>query len=583
MTGKPRMLLAAARRLTLLAAALAACGGVARPGTGGQGRPGRLAGVMGAASSRDDIIVLPQLNAISAIAVSRRFVFAATPNGLAIYDRNFRAWRPPVSISDGIGQSLLTAGAAAGAAAYDVDRAGSMAADPGSDAVWIGGQGVVYRYDPTVDVLDRVLLPRGGTVDLIAFDRRDLAGGALVRASGYWSRVTSTGFGRPVGIEEFPPAEALIVPAGYEEIVREYPALRSFGRLMTRDGDLRSWPVSDASKPYGASEVWLGTWGNGVFEADPLFLDAEHHPFGLVTTGAGAIASDGAGIWVAGSGAQPIGFRQPERGGLTFTTADLADWRWVDPAAARTLDRVRAYDIVLRDGQAWVATGRGLFVIAVSPDVSLRDIELIPVPSDAVFALASAGTGIWVGTASGVSLQMFGPDRKRDRAETALRDVMIPGVPVRDLLLVGESLWIASDRGLMVLPGGRDEPLRPVAPGAAILSRPIRALAHSDSIVTVATEGEIRLLDARTATPLPTPLAIDAGRVGEIETVAMDGRTIWIGGSHGLLIITRATRVARFLPSSEAVHDVELAGDIAWVASHRALVRFRRLADGTIP
>ena len=119
------------------------------------------------------------------------------------------------------------------------------------------------------------------------------------------------------------------------------------------------------------------------------------------------------------------------------------------------------------------------------------------------------------------------------------------------------------------------------------LSRPIRALARSDSVALVVTPGELLLIDARTGRALPGLPAANVHALSEITAAAIDDRSIWVTGTGGLLVVTRATGVSRFLASrgdipSDAL-DVALDRDYGWLATAGGLMRLRRLTDGSIP
>ena len=525
-------------------------------------------------TARDDRVVLPELTAISGVAAGRRYVFITSPGGIGMYDRGFRQWLPPLTTLDGL----------------TLDRVDALAAEPSGESVWIGVPGMVVTYDPTFDILSRAIVP--GNVDVIAFDARNAGGGALVRTTAGWWHVSTTGAARPLAAGELPPREALIVPPSYEELVREYPALSTFERLLTRDSELRSWPVSAADRAPDRSEVWLGTWGNGLYEIDPLFVRGEHRPFGLLGGSVGALAATARGIWMAGAShrraisSAGTGLRVPERGGLTFASLDLQQWRWISPTTDRVLATARVYALVVRVEEAWIATDRGLFVLDLSDRAPGGPPPLWRVsglPSDRVLSLAARSDGIWAGTAGGLSFVRGQAGVGRPNA--AEGPIIAEGAAVHDLLFVGDTLWMATSSGLLLLPPGLERASR--LPGSEPrLSRPIRALARSDSIVLVALEHELLHVDAAGAA-VARMLTVDGRVVGGVAVLAVDEHTAWIGGPRGLFVLSRASgvsrllRVPRELPGE--VRDVVLMDGLAWVATSAGVVRLRRLQDGTVP
>ncbi|HET7457813.1 MAG TPA: hypothetical protein VFJ74_09165 [Gemmatimonadaceae bacterium] len=551
----------------------ASCGAV--PG-------GAAAGLGGARGSgalrREDRVVLTRTSDVTAVAASQRMVYVATTGGLAIYDRTFQTWRPPLAAGDALPNGRPTA----------------LAADPSSDGVWVGGVGSVTYYQATTDFETSATVP--GIVEVIAFDRGDPQAGAYVRASGQWSLVSSSGFVRPLSPAQLPNGR-LSAPPSLRQLYQEYPALQSFSSLLTRDAELRSWPVSAAAKsPDRTSELWVGTMGGGLFRVDPNFNQAEQLPFGLLDRGAGALALAADGVWVAGLG--DVG---SSRGGLTFVSDDLQRWRWLESGYAgggSSLVGARSLDLEVRGNRAWLATDRGVARIDTrSGGGSGRATDVVVwsalngLPSDVALSVAARPDGAWVGTSSGL---VFVSDSgsARSAAPSSVSAVLGSGGAVRALLATGDTLWVGTDFGLdFVPPAGADGTRRLVRAGAQEtdprLARRITALATSDSAVAVATDGAIIFYDRHTGRPMTSTDVAAIGAIGGVRALAMDGNTVWAAGPSGVVVVTRATGAARFLSVPRDVpaeaFDVVLERDYAWIATRDGVVRLRRLSDGSVP
>jgi ligand-binding sensor domain-containing protein len=554
--------------------AVGACGPVpAGGGGGGLGAP-RPRGSL----RREDRVVLTRANDVTGVAASQRLVYVATTGGLAVYDRTFHAWRPPLAAGD-LGDALPTG------------RPTALAADPATDAVWVGGVGYVTYYQPTTDFTTRATVP--GAVDVIAFDRRDPSAGAYVRATGQWSLVSSSGFVRPLSPGQLP-AGTLQAPPTLRQLYEEFPALQSFGGLLTRDAELRSWPVSAAAKsPDRTSELWVGTAGGGLFRVDPSFNQAEQLPYGLLDSGAGALALAADGVWIAG-----LGESVSARGGLTFASDDLQRWRWVESpySGAQSLAGARAFDLEVRGSRAWLATDRGLARVDTragggrATDVVVWS-ALNGLPSDVALAVAARPDGAWVGTSSGL---VFVSDSgsARSAGPSSVSPVLGSGGAVRALLATGDTLWVGTDFGLDFVPPAAPDGSRRLVRAAAQstdarLAGQVTALATSDTVVAVATRDAILRFDRRNGRLLPSADVAALAALGGVRALAMDDNTIWAAGPGGVLILTRAAGNARVLSvpadlPAEAL-DVVLSRDYAWVATRGGVVRLRRFSDGTVP
>ena len=540
----------------VLLAGIVACGG-ARPGLTNESDEPR--GTV--PSRREERVLLTQFNEVSAVAASQRHLFVATPFGLGIMDRQFNRWLPPLTVEDG----------------YPNQQATVLAADPASDAVWIGGVGVVVIYRPLVDVVTRV--PLSGLVEQIAFERATSS--AYVRASGAWYRISFNGLATRIGRSEVPAASELTTSSNLDDVYREFPGLRSFERLLTRDANLRSYPVTSGTRSPERSEVWLGTWGDGVFQVDPLFQQATQRPFGLVDRGAGAIARAADGVWIAGLG---IGVRP--RGGVTFASTELQSWRWLTGPLNSPLAGTRASDIAMREDALWVATDHGLARMSVRNE---NDLEfwsaLNGLPSDNVLSLAPKFGGTWVGTTRG--LAFVSDTARRGQRNRNVSSTLADGTAIRALLLTGDTLWIGSDQGLLLIPpGGENRLVRAAAASTEQrLSRPIRALARNDSVVAIATENDVILIDITTGRLRPRLEFAGSGTMRDIRTLAMDEKTIWIGGGFGAVMVRTSDGMTKAVQPSGVYREVEdmlLTDDYVWLATADGVTRLRRLSDGSV-
>lgn len=106
------------------------------------------AGAVGSAvgGRANERVQLGSFAAIEAVAVSRRFVYVAANDGVAVYDRFAERWMPPETrdLERELGYAIATGAAGAPATA----RITVMAGDPAEDAVWIGVPGAVLLYRP---------------------------------------------------------------------------------------------------------------------------------------------------------------------------------------------------------------------------------------------------------------------------------------------------------------------------------------------------------------------------------------------------------------------------------------------------
>ena len=496
---------------------------------------------------REDQVAIGAHNEITHVSAGERLVFAASPSGVIIYDALFRGWLPPMEIDDAFRRTPI-----------------ALAADPTEDAVWVATTGRVIYYRPRIDYA--VTTTVAGTPQEIFFDRRDLGAGAYVRMGSSALRVSRTGSAVPAAT--LPAPQDRVRSPTAQDVVRQYPSLETFLPLLTRDDDLEQWPASAATLAPGRSEVWLGTRGNGLYRVDPTFNRAEHLPFGLLEPGIGALALAADGVWAGGLGS-PLG-----RGALVHASDDLQRWRWLSGPPSRPLVGARVNALAIRDRSAWIATTRGLLRMGVDDDNDVNRWDLADgLPSDVVTSVAPGATGTWVGTAAGLAF-----------VERSARPVG-PRVAVHDLSLGSDTLWIASDAGVLALASPDSTPRR-LAIDDSRLSRSIVSLARADTVLAVATNAELIEIDITARRVFP-PRAANIPALGRLARVAIDAQTIWLAGEGGALAIHRASGRSSFLPVGmnlpAAATSVALGREVVWIGTRDGLVRIRRRSDGMPP
>lgn len=489
--------------------------------------PGNVGGIapsraFAGAMLREDRVTLSRGTVVRAVGVSRRWVYATTLDAVIVYDRDRRAWLPPFTRDGGFDPALVRA----------------IAVDPDDESAW------------------------------------------LITASGAWTLQPFTAFvmRAPAG-----PLPARLQAGSLDAVYREFPSLQSFGALLTRDAEsLQGFPVVAGARAPDRSDVWLGTAGGGLFQVDPLFNSAAPRPYGLASSGAGAMARAADGIWIA-----PASRALESRSAVTFVTRDLQQWRWLDDAMRRGFGGGRATALEVRGSTMWMGTTRGLYRMALDGAAGRAVTPLTGLPSDVVLSLLARADGVWVGTDRG--LAFLPTDSARAQGDLApQRDVV--GVPVNALLATGDTLWVGTDGGLLLLraPGGEGRAVRPAESAvAARLRQPIDAIARADSMVVVALRDGVLAFNLQRGTWSEPWPAVAWRDVGGITTMAIDARTVWVGGAFGVLTIDRATGVSRILRTGsdlpEAVTGVVLDGAYAWIATLGGVVRIRRTADGLSP
>jgi hypothetical protein len=525
------------RSAVLLAVAVLAAGGSDARAARAQGAPSRL-------WRSDERLILTDLSRVTAVAATQSYVFAATLDALAVYDRGFETVREILSRADGFPGGPI----------------GAMVADPSDDTAWLAGNGLWAAYHPFGRRWDAGPLP--GFADLVALDGSDPSRGAYFHSQAGWYFVPKNGIGA-APVPGGPPAGRRIAPLSQRELFAAAPGLAAVRLTVERDDQLRMTPMTSAALSALTGEAFVGTDGNGVFRVDLGSYRTDRLPSGLLGTATGAVAAERGQVCAAADLRSAYARR-----GITCFAPDLSGFRDLRGGFVG-LPGTQVRRLLLTRSAVWVATNAGALRVPRDGGPARQLAERDGLLTTDVRAFAPAPDGVWIGTASGVAVASDTAGSGSAQPVAAIA----PGVLA--LAVTDDTLWIGSPAGLLVLMPGSTRPLV-VEPDLPSLRAPVVALAvQGDTILAVLETrlavragGEWRIVD-----PPGTP-------IGRFTAVAADRSGFWLGGTQGLAFFQPSRGVWRALTSTGdlplPVNDVAAADVHVWVATPGGVVRLLR-------
>jgi ligand-binding sensor domain-containing protein len=316
-------------------------------------------------------------------------------------------------------------------------------------------------------------------------------------------------------------------------------------------------------------------------------MDARWLPIGLPTRGAAAIAIAGDDVWIGGDAAG-------RGGGIARTSKDLTRWAVFRSDDGAPTGLVR--EIATGAGLVWVAAADGLYRLEAAavdngqPErAAWRRITAADgLPTDRVAGIAAVAGGLWAATTQGLAFVT---------ADGAVAPFTIaPGLTIARAVAMGDTLWVASAEGVLVVPNAGHPTILPgelvnvpqarppaafAAPGTdghPLLRGPIVDIAAGDAgIVALAGGALFRYDGARWIGP--DRGAGQAG-IGRPIRVRADGRRIWVAGERGAAVLDIATGgwtsylVPADVPAGPVV-DVASDGEHVWLATPLGALRLR--------
>lgn len=492
--------------------------------------------------------VIGDFTVITAIAATRRWMFAAGPGGVALYDLQLHAWQPPISVADGLpaAQILVALG------------------DPADESLWLGTTVGLVHYRPEIRQFENYPATAGAVTNLM-IDKNNPFRGIYLRDGLGW-RFLDRGGIIPQAVSQLPAQR--VAPMSVAEALARAPAADAFQPLTLTDARLRRYRYTCAVLVPATGEIFFGTNGLGVIRMDPAVTRFERLPFGLLSQGAGAITVVPGAVWV---GTDARAFRP----GFTRVSEDLHDYQFEEGPTAQSFGFHGVRAMLWRGRRLWAATDLGLWTVEPGGRIDRLDAGL---PDDNLFALAQGSRGVWVGTALGLGLV---PDSGRARSAAGIRE------PVLALNAASDSLWVGAASGLWYTWAGDSTAYAPAnvtaegkdAPPPPELREAIVAITRSADTVVVATVD--RIIWRAPGRPWMVERVISTN-VGSVFALQGDTSGVWIGGSRGLAFFRYRPRDYVILNAAGdvpgPVHGLALSGPYLWVATEGGLVRFLKRA-----
>ena len=488
----------------------------------------------------EDRTVIGDFSHITAVAAALDRVYAASPSQVLIWNPQFQQWQGPYDPPDP--QLLL--------------RVTGALVDPLDNSLWLAGADRWIHFQPELQLWDQGIVPGG--LQTIAFDANDPTTGLFLRTRLGWLLLPRGGIApSPTRVPARP-----LSPARIDDVLRSSPTLQANSAQILVDPRLNVARFTAAARSFDNLGWYLGTSGVGLLYMPDGAAIPERLPFGLRSPVAGAVFGWPDGVWVATD-------RTPTaEPALTFVARDLKGFRSLQglPAAGLPFNQVRK--LAGQGSALWAATDRGVTRIATNDGrVDLID-EARGLPDGVVYAVVSRQGRITVGTRRGVA-----------RVDDSLRIMRVAPRfvdPVIAVFPAGDSVWVGTQRGLLLALPGQEDVVRPAALASPALQAPVVALGSLGDTIVALTRDQFLWRDPRTQVWTLGPNL--SGLLGGLVGFAADGPGFWVAGERGVAFARLTTPAVHPLREGDLPgqsNDLAVDGEFLWVATDAGLVRFR--------
>jgi hypothetical protein len=495
-------------------------------------------------SSRDwrpsDRTIIGDFTRVTSIATALDRVYVTSPTSALIWQPQSRRWEGPFTPPD---PAILA----------DVFAA---LVDPLDQSLWLARSDGWVHYQPDLDLWDEGRVGEG--VVTIALDQDDPAAGLFLRTRRGWYLVPRAGF---MAMPTRPPRRPL-TPATVDDALRASPTLQTNAAQILLDERMRTVRYTAAARAFENSGWYLGTSGAGLLFLPDGAAIPERLPFGLPSLRVSAVMSWPGGVWVA------TDRTSQSDAALTFVGAELSEFTTLRGLPATGVPFTRVLELAGRGRAVYAATDFGVArVEAENGRYELID-ERRGLPDSRVYSLASRLDRVIAGTAHG--LARIDGELQVERPAPEFNDAAYAVFPR------GDSIWVATPRGLyLALPNERNL-VRPAALAATSLQVAVVALGSlGDTVVAMSRDQLLWRNPSSGGWTLGPNLS---GLLGRLRAFAAEGPGLWVAGERGIGFARLGGPPVRAVGESDLpgiATDVAADRDYLWVATDRGLVRFR--------
>lgn len=520
---------------------------------------GSIAGQSGRLWRPGERVLVTAYHRVAAVATDMRRVYAASEHGIEVYDHVAGRWEPPIAFEEGYPMGEMPT---------------ALAYDGATDALWLGtATGSLYMYRLAIGRWESMGVVGAGPVLRIVPGGDGYGAGVYLAVPGGWYRLDRGALiPEPVMPGELPAGLRTAAGDPMERIGRRDPFFEAFRGTLSTDHRLRRWPITDVVPADQPSRYWVATDGGNLFLFDGRFMSVDQFTFGTLTRGVSALISDGGWLWFGGDG-------RGHRRGVTLADEALQDWQYFE-AAYDGAPAGFVHAILPTTAAVWFAATDGLYRFDRNTSRWRRYTESDGLPAVEATALAPAPGGVWVGTTRGLT---WVGDEGTIGSGTLFR-----ARRVHRLVASADTLWIAGDFGLWMLPGVGAAGLggnvqRPVvepvrAPLAetqpALLGMVVDVRPAFGALFALTPDALYRFNGSRWQGPIR-----DArGSLGRLHALSAAGGQLWVAGDRGVAQWDESQRqwtvfqAGRDLPEGP-ITGVLPTGDHIWVATPAGAMR----------
>jgi ligand-binding sensor domain-containing protein len=469
-----------------------------------------------------DWVTFTNFRNVTSAATDQTIVYFGTTGGVIRYDIFAKKWLEPLTVTDGLPN----------------ERVDNIAYDPEWDRIWVETPSGNAYYDPT---LERWYFGGDFPSQYARNDYNSANFSLLNTRFGYFYQdgYLSDRFGR---------------------------------RYMLTHG------IAD-----NFDNLFVGTWGMGPVRINTRYNDLDLLPYGPYDYDISNVVKIGDEFWL-GDGGVGLG-----SGALTRFKIKSGEWEWYEPMYTDGLASARLINGWGDKNTVWLGTGYGLTRYNIKDNSFMTLADNSSLPSVNVLSVVVGPEYVFTGTTNGLGYIEKSMKKKADvnsseaeqdsisLIEESNRERFI-GWQINDLKIIGDYLYLASDRGALRKNLSDDSKFTFLETEDGKLSTEIlEIIARGDSLYFL-TNNDIVIVNTETE---ESSVVTDLSYFPDwrLRKIAADGENIWAATDIGLWKYRISDGYRRLYTAgdgmiSDDIRGMVLDGDYLWLATPGGLIRF---------
>jgi ligand-binding sensor domain-containing protein len=487
-------------------------------------------------------------NSIYTIVITNNVTYFGTDGGILRYDRMKNQWDLPITKSND----------------FPGDITQILAYDSFTNKIWILTDSTLAIYIPQISFWERkiarvglpttVITSIGFTQDKIFLARNNNIY-VSQRGSYFWEKWMGS---MPQNIVWYGEKNKISV--------KDYPFLTPY---YVTDKYFNRYEYSAIAVEN--KDIWLGTYGYGVFHNNKYTWQGTHYITGLATSRVDAIFKDENSYWLGGNSTASEG------SGITFINFQSGEGKHYRAEDVHRIDSDNVFAIAGNKHTIWFGTDAGLLRYDKKENLWKNYSLFSGLPENTVLSLILKNDTLFIGTYGGMAIFSLHTNEMETIGQ-------FDNISINSFAIYNDHLLIATDDGVFLM---REKKFETITDPDGDFSFGVKAMFVDENAIWFGTRRsgvDVYYPDSLKWEEFLYPTTI----CGQwVYAITGDSDYIWVGTDNGLARYSKKMNIWKTFNETDGLADNEIRAlylekDYLWIGTKNGLTRFE-YKDSSVP